>query len=358
MKKKRILLVGSDLKAVRGGMVSMIQNLLQYEEWDEFELSYLVSHIEGNRVKKAACFFKGYIHLVALLICRRTDLLHLHVSERGSVYRKAAILFFAKQLGYPVIVHHHGAEFWHFYSGLAGNKRKFVRRFIEEADLNILLSEKVRRDFQAEFPKAQTAVVGNAVKVPAQNPYSGGEDAVFTMGRLGERKGTYILLKAYADAVKTIPEYLSLWLCGDGETEKVEEYAKSLGLKDRIKHIGWIPGNEKEEVLRRALIHVLPSYQEVLPMSILETMAMGIPNISTGIASIPEVIEHGVNGYLIAPGDRKGLTELITKLCLDRELRMEMSRMAYQTVKEKFSIPVCCENIKELYRKVLSGCRN
>lgn len=93
-------------------------------------------------------------------------------------------------------------------------------------------------------------------------------------------------------------------------------------------------------------------------MSILETMAMGIPNISTGIASIPEVIEHGVNGYLIAPGDRKGLTELITKLCLDRELRMEMSRMAYQTVKEKFSIPVCCENIKELYRKVLSGCRN
>ena len=67
MKKKRILLVGSDLKAVRGGMVSMIQNLLQYEEWDEFELSYLVSHIEGNRVKKAACFFKGYIHLVALL---------------------------------------------------------------------------------------------------------------------------------------------------------------------------------------------------------------------------------------------------------------------------------------------------
>ena len=358
MKKKRILLVGSDLKAVRGGMVSMIQNLLQYEEWDEFELSYLVSHIEGNRVKKAACFFQGYLHLAALLICRQTDLLPLHVSERGSVYRKAAILFLAKKLGYPVIVHHHGAEFWHFYGGLTGKKKEIVRKFVEKADLNILLSEKVRRDFQAEFPKAQTAVVSNAVKVPAQNPYSGGEDAVFTLGRLGERKGTYILLEAYADAVKTIPEQLSLWLCGDGETEKTEIFANRLGLKNRIKHIGWISGSEKKKVFRRALIHVLPSYQEVLPMSILETMAMGIPNISTGIASIPEVIEHGVNGYLIAPGDRKGLTELITKLCLDRELRMEMSRMAYQTVKEKFSIPVCCENIKELYRKVLSGCRN
>lgn len=355
--KKRVLLVGSDLAAVRGGMVSMIRNLLEYEGWEEFELSYLVSHTEGSRAKKVICFLKGYIKLVTLLIGRKVDILHLHVSERGSIYRKAAILFLAKKLKYPVIVHHHGAEFWDFYAGLTEKKKWVVRKFIEMADRNILLSEKVCRDFQSEFPKARMAVIGNAVRVPAQNPYSGGDDVVLTLGRLGERKGTYVLLKAYRDVMEDLPNNFVLWLCGDGETERAEEFASQLGMTNRIGHIGWVSGEEREHALKRSLIHVLPSYQEVLPMSILESMAMGIPNISTSIASIPEVIEHGVNGYLTEPGNVEMLAELIKKLCLDKELRMQMSDMAYKTVRDKFSVPVCCERIGKLYREILDSDR-
>ena len=86
------------------------------------------------------------------------------------------------------------------------------------------------------------------------------------------------------------------------------------------------------------MLHILPSYREVLPMSILETMAYGIPNISTRIASIPEVIEDGVNGFLIEPGDLEALKEKILTLSTDTLLRLKFSQAAYEKTAAKFSL--------------------
>ena len=113
--------------------------------------------------------------------------------------------------------------------------------------------------------------------------------------------------------------------------------------------------DEKDQIAAHAICHVLPSYREVLPMSILETMALGIPNISTRIASIPEVIEDEVQGLLIEAGDVEALANAMRRICLKREVSKEMSRQAYELMRTEFSVEICCNKLRQIYREVLHG---
>ena len=354
-KKINVLMCCSDLKRVKGGMVTMVNNLLAYEGWEDCRITYIPTHIESNKLIKLMYFGVAYIRIVWALLFGDISLVHLHVSERGSVYRKAAILKLAKCFGKKVILHHHGADFEVFYQGLSAKDREYVVRFLEAADRNLVLSEKVKENFIRKAPDAKYAVMHNAVTVPAANQYDSEANLIVTMGRLGERKGTYDLLKAIKELDGELPEHIKICLCGDGETEKVREVIREYGLEKRISHVGWVAGKEKEEIALHALCHVLPSYREVLPMSILETMALGIPNISTRIASIPEVIGDGVDGLLIEPGDVNALTEALRTLCFHKEVRQEMSVRAYQLMKEEYSVEACSRKMRGIYKEVLHG---
>ena len=111
-------------------------------------------------------------------------------------------------------------------------------------------------------------------------------------------------------------------------------------IENRIAYVGWIDAEQKKEILKNTMINVLPSYNEGLPMTILETMSYGIPNISTDIASIPEVINSGKNGFLIKPGDTRQLSEYIKQLCKNSKLRSSMSDQCWLEVTEKFGLDV------------------
>ena len=88
-------------------------------------------------------------------------------------------------------------------------------------------------------------------------------------------------------------------------------------------------------------------------MSVLETMALGIPNICTKIAAIPDVIENNKQGYLINSGDVKALEDKLVDICTDNEKRMKMSMQSYLQIKNHFSINVCGNTVKQLYREVI-----
>jgi glycosyltransferase involved in cell wall biosynthesis len=117
--------------------------------------------------------------------------------------------------------------------------------------------------------------------------------------------------------------------------------------------VGWVSGEEKNAILAQTMINVLPSYNEGLPMTILETMLYGIPNISTNIASIPEVIKDGVNGFLISPGDIDSLVCKIKELIDDRKLRQKFSVNSYDLVNNSFSLEHNVGQLKECYRIML-----
>lgn len=348
-RKIQVVMCCSDLNIVKGGMVTMVQNLLSYSDWGRFQITYIPTHTDGSKIKKSFFFMKAYGNIGLRMLSGRVDILHLHISERGSFYRKAFLVQMAKKFHLPVILHHHGADFQMFYDGLSDKRKQYVKKIFTMADVNLLLSKSMEAAFRQKAPEAKTFVLHNAVTVLKENSYDIDKKGIVTLGRLGERKGTFDLLRALKKLEPELPKEIRIYLCGDGDVQKVREKVQEYGLEKRVEHIGWVSGLEKQKIINNAMCHVLPSYREVLPMSILETMAQGIPNISTEIASIPEVIETDVNGILIEPGNVKQLTEALRKICCDEMVRNEMSRKAFEKIEKEYSVRACGERIKHIY---------
>lgn len=349
----RVLMCGSDLGSVKGGMVTVVSNYLASSFWEESEIRYIATHREGGKIMKSLWFALAYARILKILLLKKADVVHLHVAERGSFYRKAILVTTCHRFHIPVLLHHHGAEFEDFYGKLPTKRKEYVKKILEQADRNLVLSEALLQKLLQKAPKARAEVLHNAVDVKEENEYLlNKKDRLVMFGVQGKRKGSYDLLEALAQIDSRLPDELQVWMCGDGETEKVKERAGQLGLQKRVAHVGWISGEEKERCLSRTMIHVLPSYREALPMSILETMGRGIPNISTNIASIPEVVRNGVNGYLLEPGDVKSLGEAILDLVENKERRKEFSIRSHERIRQEFSLQSCIRKLEQIYREL------
>lgn len=84
-------------------------------------------------------------------------------------------------------------------------------------------------------------------------------------------------------------------------------------------------------------MHFLPSYNEGLPMAVLETMANGIPNITSNVGGIPQVIQNGKNGFFTSPGDVEGFVSAIETFLGDRKMRNKFSIESQKKVLNDFS---------------------
>lgn len=122
------------------------------------------------------------------------------------------------------------------------------------------------------------------------------------IGRFSGEKGHLILLEAFADIAAARPD-CRLVLAGDGELRpRIEAKIAALGLADRVRITGWISGDEVREEILGTTVLVQPSFQEGLPVVIMEAMALRRPVISTFVAGIPELVLPGETGWLVPAG--------------------------------------------------------
>jgi len=344
---------GSTL-GTKGGMVSVIKNYLEYEDWGEYRITYIPTHIDTNKYVLICYFCIRYIQIVFLALFGGYRIAHLHVSHRGSFWRKAFLAKTLKAMGIKVVMHHHGSRFEEFYAACSDCRKNCINKTLGSVDLNIVLGGYLVNKIKEKAPEARVAVLCNAVRTYAENPYNDKAKYVLHLGRLGERKGTFDLLKAIEKLDGLIDEDIRFLLCGDGAVGEVERRVREYGIARRIGYIGWIDRKRKEQLLARTMINVLPSYNEGLPMSILETMAYGIPNISTPVAAIPEIIRDGGNGFLIMPGDTDALTRKLYSLIVNPDLRKRFSSASYESVASRFALHGNIEELKRLYADCLS----
>ena len=350
-KKVNVLMLGSDL-SVKGGIVSVIRNYLEYKNWGNIKIKFIPTHKEGNKLYKMFYFFVSLIKIDFNLLFRKYDIAHIHVSERGSIFRKCIVINHIKFLSKKtkIVLHHHGAEFNDFYNTLNLKKKQKIQKMLKTADINIVLSNRLISTIKDKQPEAKVEVLYNAVNTYEKNMYNVDGNIILFLGRLGERKGVYDLINVLKDIKSQLEEKnIKVYLCGDGEVDKVKKVVEELGLSKIVEYVGWIGKKEKEQILKSTIINVLPSYNEGLPMTILETMAYGIPNISTNIASIPEVIINEKNGFLITPGDKNSIKLRIMELIENKEKRMTMSKNAYNTILNNFSLDKNVEKLKKIY---------
>lgn len=157
---------------------------------------------------------------------------------------------------------------------------------------------------------------------------------IICVGRLCSEKGHLILVEAMArlgtDAA------FEVVLVGDGPLRReIEERARSLGIGDRLKMTGWMPAEKIRDELLRSDALVLPSFAEGLPVVIMEAFALERPVIATSIAGIPELVKHGISGWLIPAGSIDSLTAAMREVLSTPAGRLsEMGRAGSMLVRE------------------------
>lgn len=338
----------------KGGMVSVTKNYLGYKKWGEYEIKFIPTHFDTNKYLVILYFGIRYLQILFTVLTGNYKIAHLHTAERGSFWRKRFLTKTYHMFGIKVIMHHHAAEFNEFYDKCSDSQKKKVKKTLAEVDMNIVLSERLVPMIKDKQPGARVEVLYNAVNTYDKNPYSLEARNVLFLGRLGVRKGTFDLIEAIKRLDANIPKDVKFYLCGDMGEEEVWAKVKELNIEHRIAHVGWIDGEQKRLFMSNSMLNCLPSYNEGLPMTILETMAAGIPNISTNIASIPEVIKDGENGFLITPGDVDALVDRLKCLINNNTLRDRFSNASYKLVTSNFSLDSNIVKLKNIYKFLLN----
>ena len=184
------------------------------------------------------------------------------------------------------------------------------------------------------------------------------DDAVVigTVGRLAEVKDQATLVKAFKRVLERKPSSetcLRLVIVGGGPLQSnLKRLVSELGLENLV----WMAGDRDDipEVLRFLDIFVLPSLGEGISNTILEAMATALPVIATRVGGNPELIEHGVNGYLVPPRDTKKLAEGIEQLADNREMRRVMGQAGLKKVQKQFHWDKTVESYLAVYDQLLT----
>lgn len=119
--------------------------------------------------------------------------------------------------------------------------------------------------------------------------------------------------------------------------QKIKDLIKDYNLTNEVYFLGQLSSKDISNVLKSIDINLLPSFQEVCPMSIIEAMAMGKPSIATAVGGIPEIIINNYNGFLIPIGDSKALANKIREIMDNPSLYASLAKHSFE-IAELFSI--------------------
>jgi len=351
--KPNIIMMGSDL-TVLGGVSEVVREYLKAGLDKKVNLVLVPSHIDGSKFQKLLKLIQA-IKTFLFLPWEKKSIVHMHLSHGASFFRKLLLMIIAKIKRQKVIMHLHGSDYEEFMhqSKLHTLLTKWV---FDQSDHIIVLSKRWENLLKNFTSNQNITTLYNPATQLSDTHHGQGNLKVLFLGRLGRRKGVYDLL----DVITRDKHYyeerqVSFILAGDGETDEVLKRVKENTLEKIVDVPGWVSGAEKDAYLKNAHIFILPSYNEQMPMSILEAMAHGYPILATDIAGIPEMVEQGENGYLFSPGDLDAFEKYLKILCEDEQLREKMGLKSKQIINDKFDGHLITDKLVEIYGDVLNA---
>ena len=173
------------------------------------------------------------------------------------------------------------------------------------------------------------------------------------LGRLSPEKGQDLLLKAFAGALRVRPEATML-VVGDGpEAGSLKAQTRALGIEARVRFCGH--QSAIRDYLEALDLLVLPSRSEGLPNVVLEAMCVGVPVLATDVGGVREIIEDGMNGWIVPPGDAEALESAIVRTLSDPARRREIAQRGRASLSPKFSASLRAARFLEVYEDVLGS---
>jgi glycosyltransferase involved in cell wall biosynthesis len=246
----------------------------------------------------------------------------------------------------------HGCvEFW------SVDRFNLVRK-VAAADRVLCISEYTRAQLMAlcdpdDWAKLDVVHCGVDVtqyRPAAVAPRAAGPVRIVAVGRLSHEKGHPVLIRAFA-RLRARGLDVQLTLIGDGPfRDRLTELARSLGVDDALSFEGAVGQDDLPAHLQRADVFCQPSFAEGIPVVLMEAMASGLPVVSSAVAGIPELVEHGSTGLLVPPGRADLLADALAALVEDPARRREMGRAGRAVVEHSFDIGQVAQQIAERFR--------
>lgn len=358
IRKTKVLMAGVSQKTQRGmwSVVSNYFNSANYQGATDLIYVPTATVVDASTLKKALFFIRS-LHRISRILAKETpDVVHLHVSEKGSVYRKKLIADKAKKAGTKVVLHMHGGSFFDFYSNGNDRDRKTTQDLLNSSDAILVLGNDYKERLEEiGVPEEKVSVVPNGVNVPETNPYKRTNNEMIYLGGITAEKGMLDLLDAIELVGDDWPKDGVVRLYGPLTNLDITREIEERGLDGRVIYGGIVTGKDKEEALAQASFAVLPSHFEVLPMVVLEAMAQGLPVLSTDVGMVKDMIIDGETGFLCSPEDSMDLARGIQELlALDDSQARRISDNAYEKVKEGFSTEGHIEKVLSAYEALMN----
>lgn len=357
----KVLMIGVYWKDHAPGGVSSVVNTYA----DNFEtMNYIVTAAprDESKIKKLWTAVMGLcLFCFQMMVNKHVKIVHVQGSHGASFDRKKIFVKIAKRCGKKVVWHMHASQFVPFYEGR--KDKEDIVRCLNMADTLIVLS-KYYQSFYIKIgvDPEKIVILDNLVPKPIKNNNFKGIHSrlhFLFLGEISHRKGAFDIIQAVKDHPE-LKDKSEIKIGGNGETDKLIEAIHEAGLEECIKFEGWVCGERKVSLLNWADVYILPSYNEGLPISILEAMSYNCPIISTPVGGIPEVVidkdneynNGSVNGKLVKPGNTDDIAKAMEYYVDYPEMIKKHGIMSGEIVKRYYPEAVFAK-LRDIYMKLL-----
>ena len=296
--------------------------------------------------------------LLSVLTETRVRLLHIYFGHIA-----VHLLPLIRTWKNPSIVSFHGADVM-----VDMNKRAYREATLQMLDtvtLVLVRSESLRRaliDLGCNPKKIEIQRTGIPLKqFPSRErpaPQKG-EWQLVQAGRLIEKKGLPVTLRAFSIFSIQHPN-ATLTIAGEGPLlSELQDLARHLKIAEHVSFTGFVSQEQLREIYYRSHIFLHPSQtgrdgnQEGIPNSMLEAMATGLPVFATDHGGIPEAIENGVTGVLVAECDDEALARALLNTVQDPDSLSRIARCGADAVRQKFNLSGQAEHLDDVYLRLI-----
>jgi glycosyltransferase involved in cell wall biosynthesis len=263
------------------------------------------------------------------------------------------------RLPVPVVTHHHHLD-------PSGLNPYLDRRVLQASECVITDSRFAKRQLQDELGMSTDHVrvvycgVGRKYRPQPKDPgllrrwSLEGKRVLLSVGPLIERKNPFFALELLRDLRGALGEGVVLIWVGAGPLRRpLERRAKELGVEGAVIFTGYLAEADKVAVFNLADVFVFPSMLEGFPLAPQEAMSCGKPVVAFRVASLPELVEEGVSGFLTAANDRPAFAGWVARLLKDEQLRARVGAEAAERIDRHFRWDLTVRHVLKTYQEVL-----
>lgn len=326
----RVLVVATS-KYGRGGIAAVIKAQKTGEQWTSFHCRWLGYHVDRAAWLKALYYGVAIFRYILLLPFYR--IIHFQFSLPTDAKRAYYFFKLAKLYHKKTIIHLHcGDQLPEIWSPI-------YEELFSRCDLALVLSPSIKIKVEEYIGnKHQLKVLYNPCPTIKEiTPFAARKKEILFAGTLNKNKGYYDLIRGFAKIASKHPDW-KLVFAGNGEVEQAISIAKELGIESQCEFLGWVGGEKKNSVFRRASILCLASYQEGFPMAVLDAWAYGVPAVCTPAGGLIDIIDEGENGLLFEAGNIDMLSEKLDKIISDERLREHIANESRMLAFTTFNI--------------------